>query len=332
MSSKDKAAITIQKKFRECLKRLKALPKVEYKISKKKSIWITYDMVDAFANKNRSENDINNKHREYIIVNVVNSAIPNEYYKYSLRWANIKSGVDSYIQELCKLRGIDVYNDVSCKLKGGRSYHYDFEVTINKQEVFNIEFKYNAKCVSDVPQFVSPMKPSRFLEASYEEYYYDKYLPKILESCNLSIPPKDMYLEQIHSTSPKCVKKLQTKYYQGCSRSSKFTGNLNDIHFYNSLKQLTEESISNFITEFGLKAEELSKYLVDTQKGIQYMLYRNGTFVLDTVNLDDYTITEIIKDPKFKRYKAKTKNGTELKILLRWKNGNGVAYPSFQIS
>ena len=86
MSSKDKAAITIQKKFRECLKRLKALPKVEYKISKKKSIWITYDMVDAFANKNRSENDINNKHREYIIVNVVNSAIPNEYYKYTLRF------------------------------------------------------------------------------------------------------------------------------------------------------------------------------------------------------------------------------------------------------
>jgi hypothetical protein len=332
MSSQDKAAFFIQNKFRECIKRLKALPAVEYRISKKKSIWITYEMINAFANKNRSKNDENNKMREYIIVCVINNTIPNEYYKYSLRWSMIKEGLDSSIKELCRISAIDLCNDVSCKLKGGRLHHYDFEITINKHKVFNIEFKYNAKCISDVPQFVSPMNPSRFLDASYEEYYYDNYLNKILTDFNLEKPSRDVYLKEIHSNSPKCMRKLQNMYYRGCSRSSKFAGNQEDIHFYNTMKLLANESIVNFITEYGIKKDKLSHYLLDTQKDIHYMLYQNGSFVIDSMTIDDYMIIEISKDPNFKRYKAKTKNGKELNILLRWKNGNGIAYPSFQIS
>ena len=62
------------------------------------------------------------------------------------------------------------------------------------------------------------------------------------------------------------------------------------------------------------------------------MLYKDGKINLETINLDDYIITEIIKDPNKNRYIAKTKSGKHLKILLRWKNGNGIAFPSFQIS
>jgi len=31
-------------------------------------------------------------------------------------------------------------------------------------------------------------------------------------------------------------------------------------------------------------------------------------------------------------YECKTESGYKLKVLLRWKNGNGIAYPAFQIS
>ena len=62
------------------------------------------------------------------------------------------------------------------------------------------------------------------------------------------------------------------------------------------------------------------------------MLYKNKNISLQTINLDDYIITEIKKDPKYSRYIAFTKTGKKLKILLRWKNGNGIAFPSFQIS
>ena len=32
------------------------------------------------------------------------------------------------------------------------------------------------------------------------------------------------------------------------------------------------------------------------------------------------------------RFIANNKQGEKIKILLRWKNGNGIAYPAFQIS
>ena len=47
--------------------------------------------------------------------------------------------------------------------------------------------------------------------------------------------------------------------------------------------------------------------------------------------MNDYDITEIIKESKYSRYIGKTKSGKSLKILLRWKNCLGVAYPAFQI-
>ena len=49
-------------------------------------------------------------------------------------------------------------------------------------------------------------------------------------------------------------------------------------------------------------------------------------------NSKNYEIISYIKEPELQRYVATTKTGIVLKILLRWKNGNGIAYPAFQIS
>ena len=63
-----------------------------------------------------------------------------------------------------------------------------------------------------------------------------------------------------------------------------------------------------------------------------YMLYKNKNIYLEMANTDDYIITPYTKEPNNSRYVAKTKSGNTIKILLRWKNGNGIAYPAFQIS
>jgi len=76
----------------------------------------------------------------------------------------------------------------------------------------------------------------------------------------------------------------------------------------------------------------LTEYLLETQKNKYYMFYKNNNIYLETVNQDNYIITSYIKDPDKQRYMATTKSGNILKILLRWKNGNGIAFPSFQIS
>ena len=63
-----------------------------------------------------------------------------------------------------------------------------------------------------------------------------------------------------------------------------------------------------------------------------YLLYKNNQFHLQTTNNDDYIITSYTKQPSKNMYIAQTKSGKQMKILLRWKNGNGIAYPAFQIS
>ena len=88
----------------------------------------------------------------------------------------------------------------------------------------------------------------------------------------------------------------------------------------------------SFISKYGVNKDKLTNYLLDTQKNKFYMLYKDGKFKLETINLDDYMITTVVKEPRKSRYIAQTKSNKNLKILLRWKNGNGIAFPSFQIS
>lgn len=317
----------IQKYIQLWNTKIDGLPKVTYQ-----GYIINYIDINIFTSKKRSDNDENNKKRENIIECIINNKLPKEYYRYSLRWHQLKKTIDLYIKLLCDNRNIKHCNDVVCIHKAGRTNHYDFKIIINNNEHFLVEFKFNASCINDTPQFISPMKPSQYLDASYEEYYYDNYFITLVKKYNLPLPTKEEYLKNIHFPSPECVKIHQEKYYRGCKKSSKYSGDIDDIDFYEESKRISDESISSFISKYGLKKEKLTEYLLKTQKEKYYMLYKDSCIYLQTIQLDNYIITEVIKDPDFNRYKAKTKIGKQLKILLRWKNGNGIAFPSFQIS
>ena len=293
---------------------------------------ITYRCINLFMDKNRSKNDSNNKKRENIIGCIINNNIKKEYYRYSSRWYKLKKTIDLFIKELCKKKNINYIETMVCIHKAGRGNYYDFKLIINNREEFMVEFKFNASCINDTPQFVSPMKPSQYLDSSYEEYYYNNYFITLVNRYNLSLPTKETYLKNIHSPKPSCLKEHQDKYYRGCIKSSKYSSKENDINFYESSKKASQDSISCFISKYGLKQNKLTEYLLKSQKEKYYMLYKDGHFYLETINLDNYIIIEITKDPNKYRYIAKTKSGINLKILLRWKNGNGIAFPSFQIS
>lgn len=315
--------IIIQKKIKLYLKKLKSLPEIKYL-----KIKINYESINKFNEYKRKNNYINNKIREILLIAIINNIIPNEYYLLSNKWKIIKLNINKYIKTIYKNK----ITNIKCIRKGGRKYKYDFCIIINKVNYFNIEFKFNCSKVSESPQFVSPMNPSKYLTSSYEEYYYDNYLNKLLKLFNLKIPNKSVYLKEIHSTKPKCMMEYQKKYYNGCKRSTKFTNNEKDIIFYNKCKELSKQSISNFICENELNLKKLSKYLQETQKNKYYMLFKNNMFFLENIDMNNYELISYKKDPKKSRYIVTTKTNNIIKILLRWKNGNGIAYPAFQIS
>jgi hypothetical protein len=313
--------------FKKYLNKLNNLPCINYQI-KNQIFKIIYSDINAFVISDKKYNDKNNKTRENIIGAVINNKIPIEYYKYSRRWNNLKKNIESYIYDLI---GYNNINNIVLIHRGGRKYNYDFTIIVNNIE-YNVELKFNAENIDDTPQIVSPVKTSKYLSRSYEEYYYDNYLPKLISTNNIKYPNRSQYITEIHGNKPKCMEYFQNIYYQGCSKSSKYTGDKNSIEFYNLSNSIDKISRENFINITELNINALSSYLKETQKNKIYMLYKNNKFHKKIVNIDDYELVRCEKYPEKFKYVAYSASGKQIDILLRWKNGNGIAFPAFQIS
>lgn len=307
------------------LHNIRTLPVIAYN-----NAHICYSDINAFNVCAKNTNDINNKKRENIVGRIIagiNNPTDdiNNYYKFSRRWNNIKDAVNNYIN-----KELNIHKNINLIHRGGRKYNYDFEIN-DENTSYNIELKFNIDKVDKAPQFVSPYNPSKYMTKSYEEFYYDNYLPLLtLSRDDLVIPEKNMYLQEINNTSPKSMINYQKIYYNGCKTSSKYTGNTKDIEFYKLANKLSKESINMFISNTELNIEKLNEYLSNTQNNKIYMMYKNGKFYKQIVDNNNYKINSYKKNKN--KFVAKTYDGNTINILLRWKNGNGIAFPAFQIS
>lgn len=293
---------------------------------------LSIESINAFNPSSKGLNDANNKTRENIVGAIINNKIPHTYYEIP-EWFALENSIITYLQQLDTSR---TYSRAICSHKGGRKFNFDFGIKVyyedGSETDYNVELKFNASSIDETPQFVSPMKPSQYMSNVYEEYYYDKYLTQLALESGLELPSRELYLKQIHTNNPKCMKSFQDLYYMGCKQSSKYTNNQNHINFYELAKKLSHESIITFIENTELNIEALSEYLLSSQNEKIYMLYSDTKFIVQRPNMDDYKIISVTKNPTKNRYECISKSGIKLNVLLRWKNGNGIAFPAFQIS
>lgn len=298
----------------------------------------SFNDIQFFSMSKRIDNYKNNKIREKVICDIINNNIPPEYYE-NPQWFSLKKTINDYLNELNTESSIP-YSYVECFQKGGRKFNYDFDILFHpvsedeEPTKFSIEYKYNVCSINQTPQFVSPIKPSQYLTISYEDFFFENYLPILADFAGLSLPSKISYMKEIHSVAPPCMKEYQKLYYNGCKNSCKFTGEKRAIAFHEKSKEITDESIRRFIEIADIKTELLSNYLFNSQQNKIYMLYFKEKMILEKTNIEDYTlqISSYTKFPSKHRYEYRSKSGKQINILLRWKNGNGIAFPSFQIS
>ena len=278
---------------------------------------ISCEDADVFVAKNRNDNDKNNKQRELILVTLINNEIPDSFYEHSPKWSELKAAVFRYLTRLCLFNNIEELESVKCVQKAGRSNHYDFLIIINGTIEIPVEFKFNTTCVDGAPQFISLTKPSQYCSEDFESFFYDNCLPKIAEYGNLEMPSKDTYLKTIHSNKVECLAPFKEKYNT-------------DTAFNAFCKKIDKEGIAEFIRISEINRETLSNKLLTSQKGKQYMCYKDGVFYHDTLNEQLYSITELVKKTKA-CFIYKTESGMTLDIRLRFKNGCGLQFPSLQI-
>lgn len=269
-----------------------------------------------FSISKRGDNDISNKVREYCILNIINNVFGEDYY-YIPNWNLIRTNL---LNSLSMKFGNE---KLICRHMAGRKYNYDFDIN-----GYHFEFKFNTKSIEKIPQFVSLMNPSKYTNGEFESFYYDNFLIKLSNKYNLNIPQKEDYLKIVGS--PTALKEIQLEYYKGCKQSSKYNGNSYNIELYKDFNKNDNEAREKFISNTELDINFINNYMLKTQIDKYYLLYKDGSFTIVKQDIDDFLIIKQTKN-RFS-YDCLTKNGNTLKFLLRWKNGNGIAYPAFQVS
>jgi hypothetical protein len=267
----------------------------------------------------KQDNDSFNKKRETIISSILNQEIPEQYYISSLRWKRFRCQLEHYVNTLDNQAGCGISEfspQVKCILKAGRNNNNDFTIVINSTS-HNVEFKFGTECVNETPQFVSPMKPSKYLDKDFESWYYDHHLPTVATGASLEVPSKEEYLKTIHNNKVPCMKAFKEKYDT-------------DKTFNVLCKQVDKKAIRDFIQMSNIKVGDLSNYLSTSQKHKKYMCYKDGKLYYDTQEEGLYTIKEVVKRENT-NYICLTESGMKLEVKLRFKNGCGLQFPAFQI-
>lgn len=280
--------------------------------------------IKYFLYKNKkSENDIFNQIRERII-KIFLMRYNDVRFSYSIDddgrklFENFKRTMSKIgVREIVKTKSIGGRNNVD--------FHIEYLNSMKEKIEMELEFKNGSLSVEKLPQFLqlyTTNKSVYLFDEPYHEYYYQYYLPKILKlleerDIHLELPKYDEYLKHLNDTTKKNT--FHYKLYQAYKKHKE----INDI---------VKESIDEYLKKVGDKVNIgiLNRKLRE-QKNKVYLMTCNGKFVLEQVK--DYM--------RVRRFKyVKNKNtivleggmGCEIHCLLRWKNGNGVRGPAWQIS
>lgn len=275
----------------------------------------------------RNENTSGNNMRESIICAIYNNEIPNNFYLHN-DWKKLRFQLFNFLQNIF----VGKIFSIQATKKAGRKFNYDVELLINHSYTFKIEFKYNSYSINKLPQFVSVLKPFLyFYNQSYEEYFYSNYFKILCEKGNCNVPEKETYLKDIQKDIPTTFATLHTKYYKGCKNSSKFTNHVSDIEFYNLCNSFSRESIKNFVEMAELNIVKLTQYLIKSQDSKHYMLFKNGNINYETLSRQDLQIVSYTRQPSKYRFILTSISNCQYSMILRWKRGNGISIPGFQI-
>lgn len=286
------------------------------------------DISTFFNSSTRDENDKINKIRENILEIAYNP--PEEYLvneEYGKSWLILQNALKDIIKKLAENTGIPHYTNVKISLKGGRNFNYDAEVMYFNGLVYlatrNIEFKYGAKKINNLPQFLSLQAKLKLCHVTYDKFWYDNYLDQYL-ACDSGItlpkPSQEDYL--------RCV--LSTQY-----SVNPFFSQLKEreLQYKNQKDEVVNKSITDYLTTYGhlINIDLFSEKVKSTQINKYYLLWSDNKFYLD--NLPEKYMSGITFHSIHNGNTILLKsNNIIYKLLLRWRNHKGILNPAWQIS
>ena len=328
---------------KETLKKAEALEKKKNKAesvlaqkkekkTKNESIPVIEDIVyfDTKQVNSRKKNTKTNDIRENVIHQIFK--IPETYFEdptYGTQWKNLKSQFDQFVSQLYS----EPYSYLKMEKMAGRKYNYDFKFLFhNEANVIihenNIEFKYNCSSLHKLPQFIQLNMNHEVNDISYAKYHFRNHM--------------DEYLAVDENLST--LVKLDEAKWMKCITSTDhdihpFFRTLKDNHIsgtasYENKCAISKRSIKAFLETHGesvINSVKLTEKFKESQGGKTFMMWDGNKFHLDKFDEESLNI---------KKYEGIVNNNSlifssdtlKYKLLLAWKNDQGILNPAWYIS
>jgi len=260
-------------------------------------------------------NDSNNKKREPIIYALVNRLIPDEWFL-DETWGLVNERLHEYLEQNVEANG----DNYECTLLAGRQHNHDFD--INGE---GIEFKFNARSVTKLPEIYSPPSHKLTFSTPYAEFFYDNgYIGAISELYSIPAPERAPWLKYIHQ-----INYDKLSWFRDLK--------INENVYIKEKKFLVDHSIHTYLVmvQDSINFEEITELLMP-QREKKFMLYHRGVFYNDVITEEECTIISLNSlkgnTEHYNTIVFNTRNETtKMHFLLRWRNHAGILMPMWQI-
>ena len=286
------------------------------------------DILVFYNTYTKKDNDAANKKRETIL-EIILCAHPSflTHPEFGDKWCHIQKQWMESIHRAAKELMIPSYTSVEVERIGGRGSNYDFEFRYKNEGRLvgsvKIEFKYGAKNINNLPQFLSLPAKFALLQETFDVYWYhngyDKY-----RACDPSLKEPKPSLEEYQ----RVVVHTQSKVHPAIDELR-----TQEENFKMEKKRVVKSLIGEFLKKYEdtTNLSAFTEKVKETQTNKIYLLWKDGMFHMDKI--DDSEMNDIafhsIKNGNTLLLKS---GNTSYHALLRWKNHQGILGPAWQIS
>ena len=287
-------------------------------------------IIDLFYAKSssRQNNNVENNLRESVLGNILSYKKTDEQYTnkiYGSKWLNVRNKWEQCLNEIYPYP----YSNIKVTKKGGVGYNYDFEVIYQDKNgkslcEKHVEFKHNSNSILKIPQFLCLTdKRADFMKDKYADYFYNNYLKEYMKVDQdifsiLEIPKKKEYLRLIHHHKYT----VHPMFHLFHERK----------HHYKDKKDfIVNESIKTYLEKYShtINLGILSKMVMSRQYNKVFCLWDLKKFHIETIEQEEIISVEGMERGNSLIVNTPTR---QYKLLLRWKNDNGVLNPAWEIS
>jgi hypothetical protein len=287
----------------------------------------------------REKNDSNNKKREEILLQLFNTGLP-EFEADPQRgaaWKKLNIDFHTIISQIGARYDLPADSPATITKKAGRGQHKDFVIqftdSAGDEIEVSMEFKFNAKCITDLPEFLNTPADKKIVDNFYASYYYKNYVPQLHALYKISepMPSEEEYVKHIHKNTPS-IKWLKALDAADRLDSPNRKNKKADGPLKKQLDSLAKQSITEYLESVNVNLDAVTAEFQQTQEGKNFVCYKEGKFYLDFFQPNELSASRCLP----------VKNGntiviesrvptTQHHLLLRWKNHNGILFPAWQI-